>query len=566
MKSVAQRALILAIALVLAGCGSPTPTPSLSSAAPSASLAASATEPTSPALGASPSPLPAARATIGSTGGSAAAGGVTVDFPAAALRGPTTVSLAGAAALVGPPSAAWPAQAVGPTWTIDVGGTKLAKPVTLTLPYDTSALPAGTDASEVMLAYLDAASGRWIPVPATVDPVAHTITASVSHLSTWGTFTINWDYYLGFIGKVASGNLTDLLGALGSLTTTCVEKSPQGFTVDNGATNGMIKGCVQKVANGQATIGVTNMRAISFALSGGGLDSGAGSILDAGDTVTFTAGGTKLAQPLVASASLSPLALGYQLTDITLRLLPGSDVFTKAGSYAKVLEAIATAEAKVWTNAQILAKLQKNPPDVAGAAEEAFSLMTDHSFLGVFAAAAVAAGQKYGVPYLSALTPARLNQLFLAVNLVVLDTTVLSWDVQYFLAGYGEVKVTWPVPPAAPQGLGSSAPFQVTHPDGSIGEAITMHWTKPLGSVSGYRIETWWFMTMVWQGPGTPPPLPPCGTSTTMPWGRESVTVPGSATSYTLDLGESGPTCMFISAINAAGTSPKAKFPPWYQP
>ena len=93
-----------------------------------------------------------------------------------------------------------------------------------------------------------------------------------------------------------------------------------------------------------------------------------------------------------------------------------------------------------------------------------------------------------------------------------------------------------------------------------------MHWTKPLGSVSGYRIETWWFMTMVWQGPGTPPPLPPCGTSTTMPWGRESVTVPGSATSYTLDLGESGPTCMFISAINAAGTSPKAKFPPWYQP
>jgi len=27
------------------------------------------------------------------------------------------------------------------------------------------------------------------------------------------------------------------------------------------------------------------------------------------------------------------------------------------------------------------------------------------------------------------------------VNLVVLDTTALSFDVQYFLAGYGDIKV-----------------------------------------------------------------------------------------------------------------------------
>jgi len=144
----------------------------------------------------------------------------------------------------------------------------------------------------------------------------------------------------------------------------------------------MVKGCVQKVVNGTATIGVTNMKLISFALSGGALDVTSGTILDAGDTVTFTAGGAKLAQPLVAEATLSPLALGYQMTDITLRMLPGSDVFTKAGSYGKVLAAIATAEAKVWSSAQILSRLQKNPPDLAGAAEEAFSLMTDHSFLG----------------------------------------------------------------------------------------------------------------------------------------------------------------------------------------
>jgi hypothetical protein len=412
--------------------------------------------------------------------------GAVLVVPNGALKARATATITASAA-TGGPTDTWPAQPAGLSWTFDLGGATLAKPVRLTLPYDTSALPAGTNPSEVMLAYLDAATGRWVPVPATVDPAGHTISASVSHLSTWGTFTVNWDYWLGFIGKVASGNLTDLLGALETLTTACVEKSPQGFTVDNGATNGMIKGCVQKVANGQATIGVTNMRAISFALSGGGLDSAAASILDAGDTVTFTAGGTKLAQPLVASASLSPLALGYQLTDITLRMLPGSDVFTKAGSYAKVLGAIATAEAKVWTSAQILDKLKKNPPDVAGAAEEAFSLMTDHSFLGVFAAAAVAAGQKYGVPYLSALTPARLNQLFLAVNLVVLDTTVLSWDVQYFLAGYGEVKVTWSVPPAAPTGVAVDD-FMVQDGPLSWHYEWKITWSEPKGVATGFRL------------------------------------------------------------------------------
>jgi len=63
-------------------------------------------------------------------------------------------------------------------------------------------------------------------VPATVNPVAHTVTASVSHLSSWGLFTINWDYWLGFIAKAASGNLTDLLGALGTLTTPRALRSP----------------------------------------------------------------------------------------------------------------------------------------------------------------------------------------------------------------------------------------------------------------------------------------------------------------------------------------------------
>lgn len=70
---------------------------------------------------------------------------------------------------------------------------------------------------------------------------------------------------------------------------------------------------------------------VGVTLSGGAIGS-TWPILDAGGTATFTAGGTKLAQPLDAGASLSPVVLGYQLTGLTLRLPPGSDVFTKAGS------------------------------------------------------------------------------------------------------------------------------------------------------------------------------------------------------------------------------------------
>ncbi len=290
---------------------------------------------------------------------------------------------------------------------------------------------------------------------------------------------------LGFIGKAASGNLTDLLGAVQTLTAACPEQSG-GFVVDNSAANGLIKGCVQKVAKGAATIGVTNLRLISFALSGGALDTADGTILDPGDTITFTAGGPKLAQPLVAEASLSALALGHQLTDMLLRLLPGSDVFTKAGSYGKVLKAVATAEAKVWTSAKVLDKLQKH--DVPGAAEEAFSAMTDHSFLGAFASAAALAGQSYGIPYLSAVTPARLAQAELAANLLVLDTTVLSWDVQFFIAAYGELKVTWPTPPGAPTNVTMLVDLTSCPVGGSLPCAIYIRWHDASSSESGYRI------------------------------------------------------------------------------
>jgi hypothetical protein len=358
--------------------------------------------------------------------------------PDGALAAPATATITPVAAPSGP-SSAWPGSPAGIAWTIDLGGATLAKPVTIRVPYDPASLAAAADPSEVILAYADAAGG-WTPVAATVDPKAGTVSASVSHLSTWAAFTIDWDYWLGFIGKAASGNLTDLLGAVETLASDC-QTSLGGFTVDNSATRGLVKGCIQKASNGKATIGVTNLRLISFGLSGGALRT-SWPVLDAGDTVSFEAGG-KLAQPLVVGASLSPLVLAYQTTDLLVRLLPVGGL-TDDPAYPELRRAVAKVVEKAWSETSVLAKMQKGDP--AGAAEEAFKLMTGASFEGLIVKALVSEGQRLGVPVLARLTPERMNQVMLAANLAVLDATLINWDIQYFLSGYGEVRVTWAVP------------------------------------------------------------------------------------------------------------------------
>lgn len=467
--------ILLAVVFLVTACGSPAPSPT---------PGVSATPVPSPSSSSSPTPLPSLSATIPAAGTTLAIpGGASVQIPAGAVP-PGTKGSISASQPAGGPTDAWPARTVGVTWTIGAGGAKLAEPVTLTLPFDPSALPAGTDPSEVMLAYRDASSGAWVPVPSTVDRASSTVSATVSHLSDWAPFVIDWDYWLGFMAKAASGNVTDLVGALVTLTSACSLNSHE-FVVDNSAANGMVKGCLDKVASGQATVRVTNLRAISLALVGDALDAANGSILDAGDTVMFPVGGTQQVQPVIVAADLSPLALGYQLTDITLRLLPGSDVFTKAGNYGKVLKAIVVAESQTWQGAQIYAKLRKSPPDIAGAAEEAFKLVTGADYLKAFVLAANAAGQEFGIPYLSALSPAQFNRLMLAVNLLVLDTTVLSWDVQYFIAAHSEVKVSWMTPPPAPSNVTLTTVFN----DAIYTFTGTMRWQEsPSTAVSGFRI------------------------------------------------------------------------------
>jgi len=116
---------------------------------------------------------------------------------AGALTTAASGSIAAQPAPPANPTPTWPSRAVGLAWQISLGGAEPVKPVTVTVPYDPSLLPAGTAPSELFLAYRDPTTNAWVAVPSTVDASAHTVSAQVSHLSLWAPFTIDWNYWGG---------------------------------------------------------------------------------------------------------------------------------------------------------------------------------------------------------------------------------------------------------------------------------------------------------------------------------------------------------------------------------
>ena len=426
-----HRAASISMCLMLVGCSATRSVAPSSSPAPGHAI-----------------PLPSVRSVLPATGGALrAADGARLVVPAGALATPVTGSLEALPAPAGNPTPSWPSHAVGLAWQVSLGGTEPTTPVMITLPYDPGLLPPNTKPAELFLAYRDPVSNAWVVVPSTVDATNHTLSAEATHLSEWAPFALDWNSWLGFIAQAATGDITNLYEAVATATASCTLNT-DGFVVDNSASAGMVKGCITSVAGSQATIRLRNERAIPLQLYGDALGNLNGTILGAGETVPFTAGGENEPQPVIVAADLSPLGLGYQLTDVLLRLLPGSSVFTQVGDYGKVLQAIVTAQSEVWTAANIVSDAKSG--HVTAAAEEAVRLLAGLSYIDAFVAAANLVGRQYGVPALASLTPARLSSVLTAVNLSVLDLTVLSFDVQYLFTGHSEVHVTWTTSPATP--------------------------------------------------------------------------------------------------------------------
>jgi len=81
------------------------------------------------------------------------------------------------------------AYIIGLTYSFEPDGATFAPPISLEYTYDPAEIPEGVAEEDLVIAYCDEDSGEWVECPCTVDPVTHTITASVSHFTTFAIIT-----------------------------------------------------------------------------------------------------------------------------------------------------------------------------------------------------------------------------------------------------------------------------------------------------------------------------------------------------------------------------------------
>jgi len=84
-----------------------------------------------------------------------------------------------------PPAPPENSHIIGLTYDLGPEGATFDPAITLTWSYDPDTLPEGVTEENMVLAYYDKDAGEWVELPSTVDTVNRTITASVSHFTTF---------------------------------------------------------------------------------------------------------------------------------------------------------------------------------------------------------------------------------------------------------------------------------------------------------------------------------------------------------------------------------------------
>jgi len=86
---------------------------------------------------------------------------------------------------VSPPPPPEGANIIELAYNFGPAGATFDPAITFEYTYDPANIAEGVAEGDLVLAYYDEAAGEWVELPSTVDPVTHTITASVSHFTTF---------------------------------------------------------------------------------------------------------------------------------------------------------------------------------------------------------------------------------------------------------------------------------------------------------------------------------------------------------------------------------------------
>ncbi|HEY4320389.1 MAG TPA: hypothetical protein VGM77_04340 [Gemmatimonadales bacterium] len=157
---------------------------------------------------------------IGAAGGSVTSsdGKVQLVIPAGALSSNVSFTITPDTAT----TTAGGALVAGSVYDFEPSGTTFATPATIRIPYTVAGLPTG--ASPLFLAVFLRDGPAWDSIPSTLDTLAHTVSASVSHFSTYGlcsgpclippTGFVRMNFYPGCCTVIPVGTQVVVTGAM----------------------------------------------------------------------------------------------------------------------------------------------------------------------------------------------------------------------------------------------------------------------------------------------------------------------------------------------------------------
>ncbi|MGD1117856.1 MAG: CARDB domain-containing protein [Dehalococcoidales bacterium] len=90
-----------------------------------------------------------------------------------------------AVVMTNPPAPPENANIIGLAYSFGPAGATFNPPITFTWTYDPATLPDGVDEASLDIAYYDTSTGSWVTLHGVVNTTNHTITAQVSHFSTF---------------------------------------------------------------------------------------------------------------------------------------------------------------------------------------------------------------------------------------------------------------------------------------------------------------------------------------------------------------------------------------------